>query len=35
MNRLIKHRPGWETVVCIAGGPSLNAEQLDRVRAAR
>jgi hypothetical protein len=34
MNRLIKHRPGWETVVCVASGPSLNAKQLDHVRTA-
>lgn len=35
MDRQPKHRPGWETVVCIAGGPSLNAEQLEHVREAR
>lgn len=33
--RFVKHRPGWGTVVCIAGGPSLNAEQLAHVQATR
>jgi len=31
----VKHRPGWETVVCIAGGPSLTAEQCDQLKAPR
>jgi hypothetical protein len=35
MNRLIKHRAHWHTVVCVAGGPSLTLEQLEVVHQAR
>jgi len=31
----VKHRPGWETVVCIATGPSLTDEQLQVVHQAQ
>jgi hypothetical protein len=34
-DRAPKKRPGWETVCCIASGPSLNAEQLEHVRKAQ
>lgn len=34
-DRAPKKRPGWETVVCVASGPSLNAEQLEHVRKAQ
>ena len=34
-DRQPKPRPGWETVVCIAGGPSLSDEQLQHVQRAR
>ena len=35
MKPYVKHRPGWETVVCVASGPSLTREQLEPVRAAQ
>lgn len=35
MTRTVKLREGWETVVCVASGPSLSAEQLEPVRLAR
>lgn len=33
--RFIKHRPGWQTVVCVATGPSLTVEQCDMLKAPR
>lgn len=33
--RFVKHRPGWETVVCVATGPSLTVEQCEQLKAPR
>lgn len=34
-DRQPKHRPGWETVVCVATGPSLTVEQCEQLKAPR
>lgn len=33
--RFVKHRPGWETVVVVATGPSLTVEQCEQLKAPR
>lgn len=35
MDRQPKHRPGWETVVVVATGPSLTVEQCEMLKAPR
>lgn len=35
MSQFVKHRKGWETVVCVATGPSLTVEQAELLKAPR